>query len=167
MITQLKTWGNSKAVRIPQKAIRESGFTENDELSITVEKGSIVLSKADGEFSLERRMRAYAEQLGEMTGYQIDPAIRRQAETVCQEIGIPLAIAINIFLVKLATTRRIPFDVSADEALEQRALAGEKADASALYSDGFFDLFGSGGDLGFDEEPKEIPFSAGRKVEAL
>ena len=156
MTTQLKTWGNSKAVRIPQKAVLESGITEDDELNIMVEKGNIVLSKTDSEFSFEGRMRAYAARLGEMTGYQIDPAVRTQAEAVCKEIGIPFAVAINIFLVKLIKTGGIPFDVSVGETLEQRALAGETVDATPLYPEGFFDLFGAGADLGLDDEPDEI-----------
>lgn len=45
---------------------------------------------------------------------RIDDEVKRQAESVCSEIGMPLSTAIVIYLKRLGRDRRIPFDVSAD-----------------------------------------------------
>jgi len=45
---------------------------------------------------------------------RIDETVKRQAESTCKDIGMPLSTAINIFLVKLGRERRIPFEVAAD-----------------------------------------------------
>ena len=45
---------------------------------------------------------------------RVDDSVKRQAESVCSEIGMSLSTAINIYLKRLGRDRRIPFDVSAD-----------------------------------------------------
>ena len=45
---------------------------------------------------------------------RVDDNVKRQAESVCAEIGMPLSTAINIYLKRLGRERRVPFDVSAD-----------------------------------------------------
>ena len=45
---------------------------------------------------------------------RVDDEIKKQAELVCNDIGISLSSAINIYLKKLGREYRIPFDVSVD-----------------------------------------------------
>ncbi len=45
---------------------------------------------------------------------RVDEEIKRNAELVCEDIGMSLSTAINIYLKKLVKERRIPFEVSAD-----------------------------------------------------
>ena len=45
---------------------------------------------------------------------RIDDDIKKQAESVCSEIGMSLSTAINIYLKRLGRNRKIPFEVSAD-----------------------------------------------------
>lgn len=44
----------------------------------------------------------------------VDDDVKKQAELVCNDIGISLSSAINIYLKKLGREYRIPFDVSVD-----------------------------------------------------
>lgn len=43
---------------------------------------------------------------------RIDDSVKKNAEKVCEEIGMSMSTAINIFLKKLGTEKRIPFEVS-------------------------------------------------------
>ena len=61
MTTQLKTWGNSKAVRIPAEAVRESGIEEGEDLSVYVSGRSILLAANGREEDFRERITAYAE----------------------------------------------------------------------------------------------------------
>lgn len=45
---------------------------------------------------------------------RIDDEVKRSAERVCEDIGMSMSTAINIYLKKLARERRIPFEVVAD-----------------------------------------------------
>ena len=45
---------------------------------------------------------------------RVDDEVKKQAELVCNELGISLSSAINIYLKKLGREYRIPFDVSVD-----------------------------------------------------
>lgn len=45
---------------------------------------------------------------------RVEDEVKRNAERVCDEIGISLSTAINIYLKKLGREKRIPFEVSAD-----------------------------------------------------
>lgn len=45
---------------------------------------------------------------------RVDDDVKEQAELVCNDIGISLSSAINIYLKKLGREYRIPFDVSVD-----------------------------------------------------
>ena len=44
---------------------------------------------------------------------RIDDDVKRSAEQVCEDIGMSMSTAINIYLKKLARERRIPFEVVA------------------------------------------------------
>lgn len=45
---------------------------------------------------------------------RIDDNVKKSAEQACEDIGISLSSAINIYLKKLGKEKRIPFEVSAD-----------------------------------------------------
>ncbi|KXB58373.1 type II toxin-antitoxin system RelB/DinJ family antitoxin [Lachnoanaerobaculum saburreum] len=46
--------------------------------------------------------------------FRIDDKIKRDAEQVCDDIGISMSAAITIYLKRLGKERRIPFDLVAD-----------------------------------------------------
>lgn len=59
MTTQIKTWGNSQAIRIPKDLLVEAGIHENDDLDVTVKGESIVITKVHRRLSLEERIKMY------------------------------------------------------------------------------------------------------------
>ncbi|GAX07109.1 PbsX family transcriptional regulator [Secundilactobacillus pentosiphilus] len=42
--TKITQWGNSKAVRIPDNVVEQLNLKNDDELSVTIENGAIVLT---------------------------------------------------------------------------------------------------------------------------
>lgn len=46
--------------------------------------------------------------------FRVDDELKIKAEKVCEDMGMNMTTALNIFLVKLTNERRIPFDVTAD-----------------------------------------------------
>lgn len=46
---------------------------------------------------------------------RLDGGLKRQAETICKEMGLNMSSAITIFLKRLVKERAIPFRVSADD----------------------------------------------------
>lgn len=53
---------------------------------------------------------------------RVDDDVKKQAELVCNDIGISLSSAINIYLKKLGREYRIPFDVSVDPFYSKKIL---------------------------------------------
>lgn len=45
---------------------------------------------------------------------RIDDDVKINAEKVCKDIGMSMSTAVNIYLKRLGSERRIPFEVSAD-----------------------------------------------------
>lgn len=45
---------------------------------------------------------------------RVDEDVKRKAERVCQEIGISMSSAINVYLKKIARENKIPFELTAD-----------------------------------------------------
>ncbi len=45
---------------------------------------------------------------------RVEDAVKREAETAFEEIGLSMTTAINIFLKAVAREKRIPFELSAD-----------------------------------------------------
>lgn len=45
---------------------------------------------------------------------RVDEDVKRRAERVCQEIGISMSSAINVYLKKIARENKIPFELTAD-----------------------------------------------------
>ena len=156
MKTQLRAWGNSRAVRLPAKAIQESGVSEDDELEVLVEDGDIILTKrADREVESVKRALLYKDGFCGLSDIIIESDVRKEAEEVCEEIGLSLQVAIGLFLQKVRREKRIPFELVAGDEIRGRYATEEKVDCSSLYPKEFFDFFGSGRDLGFDAEPED------------
>lgn len=61
---------------------------------------------------------------------RVNPAIKRQAEDVLKQLGIPMATAVDMFLRQIALTGGIPFEVSlpkTPEALNADAMTVEQS----------------------------------------
>jgi len=74
--------------------------------------------------------------------FRIDDKIKRDAEQVCDDIGISMSAAITIYLKRLGKERRIPFDLVADPfysakpwTIEHRSLACKQIPQPRCYSD--------------------------------
>lgn len=49
-----------------------------------------------------------------LINFRIDETTKRQLEQICNELGITMSTAFNIFAKKVIREKRIPFDVSID-----------------------------------------------------
>ena len=49
-----------------------------------------------------------------LINFTIDEANKKQMEQICNELGITMSTAFNIFVKKMIREKRIPFDVSID-----------------------------------------------------
>lgn len=47
--TRLAKWGNSRAVRIPSKLVKQLDLADNQDLAVTVKNGSIILTPIEKE----------------------------------------------------------------------------------------------------------------------
>lgn len=63
MLAQIKTWGNSQAVRLPREILKEADLNIDDEIDIKVQNGIITLSKIRRHKSLEERAAEYGGRL--------------------------------------------------------------------------------------------------------
>ena len=78
--------------------------------------------------------------------FRTDEDLKKDATALYEELGMNLSVAINMFLKQ--SVRRQKFPCSLDLNIAQ--------DAEASYPNGFFSLFGTGNNLGFDDEPADI-----------
>ena len=49
-----------------------------------------------------------------LVNFRIDEKTKKEMEEVCDELGITMTIALNIFIKTMTREKRIPFDVSVD-----------------------------------------------------
>lgn len=49
-----------------------------------------------------------------LINFRIDDTTKKQLEQICNELGITMSTAFNIFAKKMIREKRIPFDVSID-----------------------------------------------------
>lgn len=49
-----------------------------------------------------------------LINFRIDEATKKQMEQICNELGITMSTAFNMFAKKVVREKRIPFDVSID-----------------------------------------------------
>ena len=82
-----------------------------------------------------------------MVSFRTDEALKEQASKIYESLGLNLTTALNMFLRQTVIQQKYPCSLELDVA----------QDAKSTYEPGFFALFGKGADLGFDEEPKDVP----------
>ena len=49
-----------------------------------------------------------------LVNFRIDEETKKEMEKVCDELGMTVTTALNIFIKKMTREKRIPFDVSID-----------------------------------------------------
>lgn len=49
-----------------------------------------------------------------LVNFRIDENTKKEMEELCDELGITMTTALNIFIKKMTREKRIPFDVSVD-----------------------------------------------------
>ena len=49
-----------------------------------------------------------------LINFRIDENTKKEMEELCDELGITMTTALNIFIKKMTREKRIPFDVSVD-----------------------------------------------------
>ncbi len=82
-----------------------------------------------------------------MVSFRTDEALKEQATRVYEALGMNLTTALNMFLRQTVIQQKYPCSLELDVV----------KDARSTYGAGFFALFGQGRDLGFDEEPEDLP----------
>ena len=55
-----------------------------------------------------------------LVNFRIDETTKKQMEQICNELGITMSTAFNIFAKKMIREKRIPFDVSIDPFYSER-----------------------------------------------
>ena len=73
--------------------------------------------------------------------FRTDEALKEQASKIFEALGLNLTTALNMFLRQTVIQHKFPCS----------------QDAKSRYEPGFFALFGQGANLGFDEEPDDVP----------
>jgi len=63
MEVQIREWENSQGIRFPKAILQEAGMALNDTLTVEVENGKIILSKAFRHKTLDERIRESGVQL--------------------------------------------------------------------------------------------------------
>lgn len=79
--------------------------------------------------------------------FRTDEDVKRQASELFDSMGMSLSTALNLFMRQAVAQRRFPCSIDYEIVKDLRE----------TYPKGFFDLFGSGQELGFDEEPIDLP----------
>lgn len=82
-----------------------------------------------------------------MVSFRTDEELKEQATRVYEALGMNLTTALNMFLRQTVIQQKYPCSLELDVA----------KDAKNTYGPGFFELFGQGTGLGFDEEPEDLP----------
>lgn len=80
--------------------------------------------------------------------FQTDEELKKQAECVFESLGMDLPTALNMFLKQTVIQQKYPCGLELD--ISQNAVQ----DAKITYPTGFFEKFGKGKGLGFDDEPE-------------
>ena len=80
--------------------------------------------------------------------FRTDDKTKQEATKVFDSLGMSLSTALNLFLKQAIIQQKFPCS------LDLEITNGIKS----TYPDGFFELFGKGLKLGFDEEPEDLPY---------
>ena len=79
--------------------------------------------------------------------FRTDDELKKQATELFDSLGMNLSTALNLFMKQAVIKNKFPCSLE----------IGMVKDAKNTYPAHFFDLFGSGNGLGFDEEPVDLP----------
>ena len=63
MQVQIKPWGNSQGIRLPQSLLKEANIHADDTLEVRLDGSSIILTKAFPHRSLRERAAAFGGEL--------------------------------------------------------------------------------------------------------
>lgn len=64
--------------------------------------------------------------------FRIEDEVKANAEKALREMGLNMSTAINLFLVKVAREKRIPFEVNADPFYSPENIAGLERRAESI-----------------------------------
>lgn len=92
-----------------------------------------------------------------MVTFRTDEKLKNEASSIFDSLGLNLSTAINIFLKQAVLKKTFPCPIDYE--------IGK--DYTYTYPKVFFELFGSGKNLGLDEEPKELPWEYDAKREKI
>lgn len=82
-----------------------------------------------------------------MVSFRTDEKLKENATKVYESLGMNLSTAINMFLKQTVIQQKYPCSLELDVS----------CDAKNTYKPEFFELFGKGANLGFAEEPEDLP----------
>ena len=71
---------------------------------------------------------------------RLEPGLKEQAESVLEQLGIPVSNAVNIFLKQVVMQRGIPFDVKLPATKPIAVTSLTEAELNAELEKGFSDL---------------------------
>ena len=75
MQVQLKPWGNSQGIRLPQSLLKEANIQPNDSLEVRLDGSSIILTKAFPHRSLKERAAVFGGKLNLSDELERDDAV--------------------------------------------------------------------------------------------
>ncbi|MBR1598100.1 MAG: type II toxin-antitoxin system RelB/DinJ family antitoxin [Lachnospiraceae bacterium] len=85
--------------------------------------------------------------------FRTEEDLKQKATELFESLGMNLSVAINMFLRQAVEKQQYPCSLELNIT----------KNFEGTYPAGFFDLFGSGADLGLDEEPEDLPIEANEK----
>lgn len=80
--------------------------------------------------------------------FRTDEKLKEQASELFDSLGMSLTTALNMFMKQAVLKQKYPCSLE----------IGLMKESSATYPVDFFELFGSGNNLGLDDEPDDLPF---------
>ena len=81
--------------------------------------------------------------------FRTDKQLKEEASKIFESMGLNLTTALNLFMRQTVIKNRFPLSLDVEVV----------NDNTFNYNSDFYSLFGKGNDLGFDEEPEELPLS--------
>lgn len=82
--------------------------------------------------------------------FRTDKKLKEDAAELFDSLGMSLSTALNLFMKQAVIKGKYPCSLE----------LGMVTDAKETYPQGFFELFGTGNGLGFDEEPKDMSLTS-------
>lgn len=82
--------------------------------------------------------------------FRTDEKLKKDATKLFESLGMNLSVAINMFMKQAVAKQKYPCSLELDNT----------SNLKATYPKGFFKLFGSGKNLGLDEEPEDLTFES-------